>query len=409
MNYALRREELYQPLREEGIFTWDCMYDEEYALASLHLIPDRLREQLAEATERLARIYGKVLPVLQQSDSALLRELGIPEAALAACRLQVHELPTLVGRFDFAQTAEGLKMLEFNSDTPTGIVEAFHVNQHICDAYGAKNPNQGMAKQLTEAFQSIRQKYASMGYRTEHIYFSALDWHEEDKGTTLYLLNHSGLPGRFIGLEQLRLFEDRLYALQDDQFLPIDLLYRLHALEKLAEEHDTDGYPTGPHLLELIAQKKLAVINPPSAFLLQTKALQALIWNLHESNAFFTREEHETVETYMLPTYFENRFLGRERFVSKPIFGREGGGVVLHDRQGETLERDQEEFYWDQPMIYQRFVDLPIVETDTLKGKYHGHLLWGSFLINGKPSAIIARLGGRITNNLSYYLPVGLQ
>ena len=33
----------------------------------------------------------------------------------------------------------------------------------------------------------------------------------------------------------------------------------------------------------------------------------------------------------------------------------------------------------------------------------------GSFLINGEPSAVGIRAGGQITNNTSYFLPVGVE
>ena len=119
-----------------------------------------------------------------------------------------------------------------------------------------------------------------------------------------------------------------------DPSLPVDVLYRLHALEILAEDRDDDGYPTGAHALELIARRRVAVINPPGALLSQTKAMQALIWALHEAGEFFDPEEHRIIETYMLPTYLENRFRGIPH-VTKPIFGREGAGVTLYDASGD--------------------------------------------------------------------------
>ncbi|WP_289139672.1 glutathionylspermidine synthase family protein [uncultured Brevibacillus sp.] len=405
-----RREQLYRPMREEGVFTWDWMYGEEYALADIHLISHDFRRELSMATERLGHIFSKVVPVLQRADDSLLLELGVPREALGAVRTVVNEIqPTVIGRFDFAQTTKGLKMLECNSDTPTGIVEAFYVNARACRFFGYEDPNAGMEAHLTFAFAGALQDYQRRGYQTEHIWFSSLDWHEEDKGTTQYLLGVSELPARFAALEQLRVWEDRLYVKEGDELLPVDVLYRLHALEKLATEQDEDGYPTGEHVLSLIENRKLAIINPPSAFLIQTKALQALIWNLHETNQFFTSEEQDSIEKYMLPTYFENRFSGIADYVSKPIFGREGGGVVIFDAQGDVLEKDQEAFYWEQPMIYQKRVVLPDIRVQTAQGPYAGHLLWGSFWIGGKASALVARVGGPITNNMSYYLPVGID
>lgn len=299
-------------------------------------------------------------------------------------------------------------MLEFNSDTPGGIVEGFYVNGKVCEFYGMADPNEGMQAQLTLAFREIIANYKELGYVTDHICFSALEWHEEDAGTTKFLLEISGLEAVFVPLKDLRIFKDRLFALVDNELNPVDVLYRLHPLGVMAGEHDEDGYPTGPHLLRLIAEGKVAVINPPGALIAQTKALQVLIWNLCEKKLFFDQEERNVIQKYMLPTYFENRFLGRCPYVVKPVFGREGGAVTLYGQDGRELERDRETYYWEQPMIYQPMVELPEVRTLTVKGEYQGRLLLSSFLVNGKASALVARLGGLITNDMSYFLPVCL-
>ncbi len=407
MDYTARRKALYEQAPED--FAWHVLYGEEYALASIHLITKQYREEIATATGLLGQVYAKIVNVLQRGEGQLLLELGIPRGALRAAVQLVSDAPTVVGRFDFAPTAQGLKMLEFNSDTPTGIVEAYSVNGRVCEFYGLENPNRDLSADLTWAFQTIVKRYRELGYRTENIFFSALDWHTEDAGTTKYLLTKSGLDGRFVALEDLRVDGDNLFALVDGELVRVDVLYRLHALEKLVTECDQDGYPTGEHVLELVARRRLALINPPSAFVAQTKAVQALIWNLHTAGEFFTPEEHAAIDTYMLPTYMENRFIDECPYVVKPIFGREGGGVTLFSSRGECIDRDKEEFYWEQPMVYQQRAELQTVEIETLQGVYRGCLLWGSFLIGGKPSALLARVGGQITNNLSYYLPVGIR
>lgn len=411
LQYDEWRERLYAPLREEGLFTWDRMYDEEYALATIWPISERLRSEIADATERLGALIGRTVQIVKQGGEELFAELGLPNETWQAVRITVNErLFTIIGRFDFAWTSEGLKMLEFNADTPTGIVEAFHVNGRICKEYGMADPNDGMAAHIGEAFHEAVEAYRNSGYRTENVVFSALDWHEEDAGTTRYLMQQSGLAGaRFAGLADLRVYRDRLCLLRDGEHEPIDLLYRLHALEKLAEDRDDDGYHTGAHVLDLMAQRKLAVLNPPSALIAQTKALQALIWNLYEAGEFYTEEEREAIQAYMLPTYMENNFTGRHSYVTKPILGREGGGVTLYEANGTPLERDEETLYWEQPMIYQQRVELPIVPIRHAGGTHEARLLLGSFWIGGRASAIVARAGGRITGNLAYYLPVGLK
>ncbi|PZE22874.1 glutathionylspermidine synthase family protein [Paenibacillus xerothermodurans] len=413
MCYAERREAIYGPLRREGVFTWDCMYGEEYALAGLHRMDRELHHRMLQAAEGLTGIYARTVRILRDADEALLAELGLPRESFGAVRVGFDSLlPTVIGRFDFSVRGGEIKMLEFNSDTPTGIVEAFHVNGRVCDAYNVDDPNSGCTDMIGAAFSKAINTYRQAGYSVESVHFSALDWHEEDAGTTRYLLQHSGVSGAvFTPLSQLRVHGERLWAMNEAESLrPVELLYRLHALEKLAEDHDDDGYPTGEHVLRLVSEHKLALINPPSGFLAQTKALQALIWNLHETGQFYSEEEHGIIERHMLPTYLENRFsagANSSAYVVKPIFGREGSGVTIYNADGTTLDQSSEHEYIEQPMIYQRYTELPAVEVETLKGPVNGRLLWGCFVIGGRPSAVIPRVGGHITSNLSYYLPVG--
>ncbi|MCE5284820.1 MAG: glutathionylspermidine synthase family protein [Pelosinus sp.] len=410
MNYQAARDTIYTPLRDEGIFTWDWMYGSEYALAAIYSIAQDDKTELAYATEQLGKIFSKMVTAIQRMDMPIFRELGIPDAVINASRIHVlGAAATLIGRFDFAKTKRGWKMLEFNSDTPGGIVESFYVNGQVCAYYGKEDPNHGMESEIKKAFAEIIGRYQELGYPTAHVAFSALDWHQEDAGTTRYLLMKSGLSADFVPLKDLRVYQDKLCALCDGEFSPIDLLYRLHPLSMLGDDVDADGFPTGQYVLRLVERRKLGLINPASAIVSQTKALQALIWNLHIVGEFFTSEEQEIIAAYMLPTYYENTFLGQADYVAKPILGREGGNVSLYHADGELLEEELEGRFIKQMMVYQQMVDLEPVTVPTLGGCYSGRLLWGSFIINGKASAIIARVGGRITNDMSYFLPVGMQ
>lgn len=405
--YAQQREQLYGAMRQQGSFTWDSMYGDEYALASVLPISPGLREELRQASESLGRVYARTAAVAMQAEDELFAELGLPEAAWNAVRTSLPELlPTLIGRFDFAATPDGLKMLEFNAETPTDVVEAFYVNGEVCRHFGVPDPNAGMREDLRQAFRHAVDVYRSHGYAVERIVFSSVDWHEEDAGTTRFLLSRSGLSAGYVPLSQLRVYEERVQQWDGTGHQPVDLMYRLHPLEKLAWEKDADGYPTGRHFLDIVARGGLALINPPAALLSQSKAMQALIWNLHESGEFFTPAEHEVIQSYFLPTYFENRFAGRSAYVTKPVFGREGGAVSIFGPDGVLWARDGETEYWEQPLVFQQYTELPPVTVDALNGPFCGRMIFGSFLVDGRGSGIVARVGGRITGNMAYFQPL---
>ncbi|MGX9136533.1 glutathionylspermidine synthase family protein [Rummeliibacillus sp. JY-2-4R] len=151
--------------------------------------------------------------------------------------------------------------------------------------------------------------------------------------------------------------------------------------------------------------------NPPSAFLLQNKAVQSEIWGLHEEHhPFFTEEEHTWIDEYFLPTYLEPDYFLQKGipYVKKPSFGREGDTVEIFNKDGQLIHADVERSYSEFIPVYQQFVEHPPITFNCNKGKQRGKLLLGSFLLNGKATAIGYRIGGNITNNLSYYLPAGV-
>ncbi|MDQ0415917.1 glutathionylspermidine synthase [Croceifilum oryzae] len=411
-NYIQTREQMYRSIREQGMFTWDLTQGQEYALGCCEVVTESFVHEIREATQKIGSLYERLIHSLQQGSDELLSELGIPREAFPFCRTTLPlSFITAVGRFDFACTPKGIKMMEFNSDTPTSVVEAYYANEQVCRFFGMENPNHGMEIHITRAFRQTVTAYQESGYSTDTKVFTSIGGHAEDEGTAKFLLRHSGIGGRFVPLSQvgISLDDHQVCYFDEGNWHPVDVLYRLHAGEFFAKDQTEQGYPIGAHILQLVAKKRLAMINPPSAFVAQTKAIQALIWSLHEQNQFFTTEEHKVIETYFLPTYLDNEFCGKKPFVKKPILGREGGAVTLFSAEGEVIAKDGEGEYKDQMMIYQELAELPTIEVETMKGPYRGKLLWGCFYVGGQASALVTRLDREITGNLAYYLPFGYK
>lgn len=133
---------------------------------------------------------------------------------------------------------------------------------------------------------------------------------------------------------------------------------------------------------------------------------------MHEENhPIFTPVEHAWIKEYFLPTYLENDVFKQHNipFVKKPAFGREGDTVEIYGGDGELVTADPQKSYGEFLAVYQKYAELPSVEFMSEKGKQKGQLLIGCFLLNGHAAAVGFRAGGRITNNLSYYLPAGLE
>ena len=247
--------------------------------------------------------------------------------------------------------------------------------------------------------------------KNPYIVFTAHEDNAEDRETVRYLQRLSGLSSAFIPLHKLQI--QKGVGLFDADGIKIDILYRqTFPIESLIADEDEDGNKIGLWLLELVEEGKLALINPPSAILMQNKAVQAVIWGLHLDNSlFFSKEEHAWIEEYFLPTFLEPDFFMENSlpYVKKPAFGREGDTVEIYTMEGQLAQADQQKSYTEYVPVYQQYTQHPTITFMSEKGNQEGKLLVGSFLLNGQPSAIGYRVGGTITNNLSYYLPIALK
>lgn len=387
---------------------WADLYDEEYALYDIYEVTEEEVEKIRLATERTGKIYFKMAHLLRNvSDEALL-EMGYPEETLHFLRLKTLEAESVIARFDFIPHNGTYKCIELNADTPTFIKELFFVNERICRVFAMENPNAEMEQMLKD---SVQQSVAQSTFSPKaHIVFTAHEQNIEDYYTALYLMQF--VPeAKFTPLHQLQI--QRGVGLFDEDGKRIDILYRqTFPIENLIQDENEAKNRIGLWLLELIEQDLLMVINPPSAFLLQNKAVQAVIWGLHEEgNVFFSAEEHEWIAEYFLPTYLEESpFLEKGlRYVRKPVFGREGDTVEIFEADGQLLREEAQKSYLQYTKVYQQYIEQPKTTFQSEKGKQTGEMLVGSFLISGKPGAIGLRIGGMITNNLSYYLPIGTK
>lgn len=400
--YHRRRHNFY---RQIGGF-WADLYGEEYALYDVKLINQAEVEQIRLISERIGVIFFKMASLLRQVPDETLLEMGYPKETLSFIRLKNLSTESVISRLDLIPYEDSYKCIEINADTPTFIKELFHVNQLVCQEFGVENPNEGSERILRKAvWESINQ---CADNENPHIVFTAHADNIEDRETVLYL--QEGVRSKFTPLHKLQIRKG--VGLFDETGKKIDILYRqTFPIESLIRDEDDEGNPIGLWLLELIEEGKLSIINPPSAFLLQNKAVQAVIWGLHEENhSFFTEQEHVWIEEYFLPTYLESDFFTQKGipFVKKPSFGREGDTIEIFNKEGTKIHADGQRSYSEFVPVFQQYAQHPIVPFSSEKGKQNGHLLVGSFLLNGKSAALGFRIGGTITNNLSYFLPVGL-
>ncbi|MFK4292099.1 glutathionylspermidine synthase [Bacillus sp. RC240] len=403
--YIKKRKEFYSNYPH----FWSDLYECEYSLFHVFPITEQTMKQLQVATERMGKIFFKTARILRNLSNEQLLELGFPTASLPFIRLKRMYPESVISRFDFALTDDNrIKMLEFNSDTPTFIVECFQMNGKVCEELGYDNPNANQERLLSSGITKAVMEFAK-GMEDPNVVFTAHHEHIEDWNTTMYLSGLCHVENKVMPMTELRITAD---ALVDRDGVPIDILYRqTYPIEDLIEDQDPEtGDLVGVELLQLVKEGKLCIINPLSAFLLQPKSIQCLIWGLAEEGAFYTSEEQKWIKEYMLPTYLEpDLFFGKSPFVQKPSFGREGDTITIRDKDTNVMIRNAHETYKSSLPIFQKYTDLPVVFLETEKGIEKLSYVFGAFLIAGKASSIGIRAGEKITGNESYYLPVGIK
>lgn len=408
LSYHEKRKQFYS--RHKNF--WPDLYGEEYALYDINLVERGEIKKIRLASARIGHIFFKVCGLLREAPETTLLEMGFPAETIPFLRLKTLHSESVISRLDLIRNENSYKCIEINADTPTFIKELFHINGKVCKEFGVEDPNDGLDRLLGEnVYQSIFQSSQQLQKKNPYIVFTAHEDSLEDQESVLYLQELSRLPTRFVPLHKLHIQKDN--GLYDEYGQKIDILYRqTFPVENLISDEDSENNKIGLWLLDLVQSGKLAVINPPSAFLLQNKAVQAVIWGLHQENhSFFTEMEHGWINEYFLPTFLEPDYFFNMKmsYVKKPAFGREGDTVEIYTGTGRRVDADPQTSYKSYLAVYQQHIELPEVTFNSEKGLQHGRHLIGSFLLNGKPAAVGFRVGGQITNNLSYFLPVGIK
>lgn len=386
---------------------WDRMYDREYIIPSIVLFSQAMVKQIANLTEQAYQLFQKTLRYVQREvpDPYLIHQLGIPEQLVRAARSYVPF--DAITRFDIAISEDRMYILEYNSDTPTGVVETAYVADSFLRRFtNYRNPSIKLNDRIKNALQNCIQFYRNQGFQGDVI-FSATQTSNEDIGTVRYAQHISQIDSHYAHLEDLRLRSDGLYAGEKKA----SIWYRLYPWEHLPHDVSEDGFPIGEALLSLITEKKLATISPPQSVITQSKGLQAFIWELTQfHHPVFDDAKRMFVQRHMLPSLFEPDPFRQHGipYASKPLFGREGGAVTLFDAEGNPEVKDEAEHYWEQPTIFQQRIELPNVQIRTEEGMFDGYLLIGAFCVGGKFAGLLPKVGGQITGNLAYFLPAAM-
>jgi glutathionylspermidine synthase len=250
-------------------------------------------------------------------DEKRYAELDIPAFAIEAIEWAWNnEPPALYGRFDLvwagAQSGSAPKLLEYNADTPTSLLEAAVIQWHWLKDLSAMP--QSLVSSKPDQFNSIHEKLIAKwkdidSYLSKPIYFAALD-NPEDQLTVTYLRD----TAQQAGLDTLQLFmqeigwNDAQQSFLDPDEHPMFSIFKLYPWEAMLQEE------FGPHALATYTAVRW--IEPIWKMLLSNKGILPILWQLYP--------DHEL----LLESHFDSPGSMRD-YVRKPLMSREGANITL--------------------------------------------------------------------------------
>jgi glutathionylspermidine synthase len=341
----------------------------------------RLEAATAEI-QRLALAAGDAI-----LDRNLLDRMHIPAKAAKYIReTWQSEPPALYGRLDLAFDGRQIKLLEYNGDTPTGLVEAAVAQWYWLEERFPK------ADQFNSLHEMLVAKWKDLEpYISQPVYFSH-DGGIEDAMTIAYLrdtaqqaqLKTEGLAMRQIG------WDDVARCFVDLKRQPIRTLFKLYPWEWLLQDDFSEhALDTMNSTQQTPALGKVQWIEPIWKMLWSNKALLAILWELNPN--------HEL----LLPAFLDGP-RNLQNYVRKPLVGREGAGVTVFrnwvETEGAKGANPMDAKAASGKYVYQALA--PMAQADGRTA------IFGCWLVDGEPAGMgIRESDGLITTNTSRFVP----
>lgn len=297
-----------------------------------------------------------------------LARLGIPEPFWPwIAESWRRRDPGVLGRFDLVYDGSAPpKMLEYNADTPTALLEAAVIQWHwLEEVRPARDQFNLIHERLIDEWKTIKARM-NPGWR---VHFTGVLDEPEDFGTVEYLRDvcgQAGIATQCLDISEIGWNGQDFTDLAGD---PIHVLFKLYPWEWLLTED------FGRHLLA----DRTAFIEAPWKMALSNKAILAILWEMFPGHP------------NLLPASFQRSdFPGA--CVQKSIHGREGNGVCVL-QAGDAGDAGDA-----APCIWQALYPLPVFDGQ--------HAIIGSWVIGNSAAGIGIREDPQpITGNSSLFVP----
>ncbi len=295
--------------------------------------------------------------------------LSIPEAAIPAIlRSWERDDFSVYGRFDVAfDGTSAPKMLEYNADTPTALVEA-----SVAQWFWLQEVRPG-ADQFNSIHERLIEAWRRWSGKTLH--FSSVKENPEDEQTVLYLRDtcaQAGVEARAVYIEDMG-WDACAGCFVDLDLQAVQVCFKLYPWEWL----------WGEEFASHLSTDCVQFIEPAWKMLLSNKGLLPILWELFP--------DHPN----LLPAFDTADRLGRQ-YVRKPRLSREGSNVSWVEA-GIAVEETGGD-YGQEGFVYQAPAALPDFDGQ--------RPVFGLWVVDHEAAGLgIREDRRRITGNLSRFVP----
>ncbi len=302
--------------------------------------------------------------------------LAIPQAMVPLVRRSWEGVdgdgdPSIYGRMDLAWDGVGApRLLEYNADTPTGLVEAAVVQwRWLEDVAPSADQWNSIHERLVDGWRALA-PWLPVG----PLHFACLDV-AEDVLTTSYLQDtaaQAGLRTAFVEMRAIG-WDAARGAFVDADGAEIRSCFKLYPWEWMAREA----------FGAMLPRAHTRFVEPAWKMVASNKGILAVLWELFPGHP------------NLLPAHLEP---GRLRsFARKPLLSREGANVTLV-RDGAVVAEGPDQGYGAEGHVWQSLWEPAVPMPCTLS--------IGSWLVRGEPAgAGLRESDGPVTGNLSRFVP----
>ncbi len=327
-------------------------------------------DAIEKATYDLHQLYLDAAQYIIDHD--WFDKLGVPTLVIPLIKAAwEQEPPALYGRFDLGYDGTHIKLLEYNADTPTALIEASVIQWFwLQDMFPASDQFNSIHDKLIAKWVDLKD------YVDSKIYFAHLN-NNEDFMTVAYLAEtaqNAGLGTKLIIMEDIGWDEIKKFFVDLDNN-QMKTIFKLYPYEWLVKEQFAGSFRDSINITQWI--------EPVWKMMWSNKVILALLWELNPNHP------------NLLPTYFTSqKFTGN--YVKKPILSREGANIdIIGDEHLIAFTRGD---YGEEGYVFQELFKLP--EFD---GNYP---VIGSWMIDQEAAGIgIRESKTLITDNKSRFVP----